>query len=276
MVFSMNANEDSFRKFAAFQAQAMRKTTILSTSSAVVAWTGSSTNTLGFYYNKPVLPTSQSSTSNTSPTSNTSTANGSTTSSAVSSTASSTGSPSSAARTSSPSSSNITPSLVDAKTKVGPIAGGVVGGLALLAVLGFLLHWAHRRRQNSINIEATRYDWTPMFGSLPTGKTLSSSPEQAVPRGRMSADPEKARFEEAEQMGTIQQELRELRQQAVSPTASLTPAGSAGSLTGEPDPTNAQLLDAVRTLNDEMHMLKQQMRVMNQAEEPRQTPRTLY
>ncbi|KAF7338087.1 hypothetical protein MVEN_02033200 [Mycena venus] len=240
MVFSVNANPDGPESFAVFQQAAMGNAAEVESAAAAAASAARSAagSTAGDIATDSVNAITDF------------------------------GGPTASVLTGSESSST-SPPLVVAKKKnlAGPIAGGVVVGVILLAVLGFLFHSARRRRHNNAEV-AMQYDWTPVFSRLPTGQaSLSSSPEPRFPLG-MPADPEKARLEAAEQMDVIQQEIQELREQA---SASGLESAS-GSSTGGSDRTNAQLLDAVRMLTDEMHALKQQVRVLQAEEPPQYTP----
>lgn len=85
-----------------------------------------------------------------------------TTTSGKSGTPTSTGNPSTT--NSQPPSTSITPST--SKSNAGAIAGGVVGGLAVLAAIG-LLFFYFRRRSNNRNVQEMSRGNTPAYNTIP-------------------------------------------------------------------------------------------------------------
>ncbi|KAF8211943.1 hypothetical protein K438DRAFT_1220161 [Mycena galopus ATCC 62051] len=113
----------------------------------------------------------------------------------------------------------VSPSGTVKKTaSAGPIAGGVIGGLFLLAIIASLIYWLRRRRQASTDAVFARGKDDPeklpsvrveskqrpsqleRFSVLPTGETQLSPPPGPVPRGIL-VEEEKVRFAAAQQMG---------------------------------------------------------------------------
>ncbi|KAK7033134.1 hypothetical protein R3P38DRAFT_2920910 [Favolaschia claudopus] len=169
------------------------------------------------------------------------------------------------------------------KSLAGPIAGGVVGGLILItAVLAFFM-WRRRRQtaeggspfpEGFDNVAEKQLppppplsvtndtahsarDWTPeqLFTTLPSGETqLTSLPAQTVPQPIL-AEEEKARA----RVGFIQQEINELQQ-----LADVSSASSAGR---SDDSSNAELLDEMRRLRQQMQVIEQRMQA-SQATSP--------
>ncbi|KAF7365151.1 hypothetical protein MVEN_00386500 [Mycena venus] len=77
---------------------------------------------------------------------------------AVSGTSSAVSSSSSATASTSGANSIMPASFTKGKNLAGPIAAGVVGGLLLLAGLGFLVYWVHCRLRNSVFAHAISHD----------------------------------------------------------------------------------------------------------------------
>ncbi|KAJ6588963.1 hypothetical protein B0H19DRAFT_923868 [Mycena capillaripes] len=164
--------------------------------------------------------------------------------------------------------SSTTPSSPDSPVVVkkmnlaGPITGGVVGGLALLAGLGILLYWTRRRRERSdvavfrsevLDIEKEPFTlpvpFTAMNGSTQNQRKLADGEKQLSP---------------AQQMGVIRQQIRDLTEQAVArgPGESMPE-----DLTGQPNSANSQVLDAIRMLRGQMHALEQQFQAIGHTRE---------
>ncbi|KAF7374887.1 hypothetical protein MSAN_00374800 [Mycena sanguinolenta] len=164
------------------------------------------------------------------------------------------------------------------KSLIGPIVGGAVGGsLVVLVVLGLLLCRTRREDgpafpdgfdevqkqplpqtpaqtppvMNSL-ARTPQTQWSPeqLFTILPSGETqLSSLAAPMVPRGIL-ADEEKAQRAAADRLGLLQKEIRELQQ--------LADASTVGS-TSRAESSNADLLNEIRMLREQMHAMEQRI-----------------
>ncbi|KAJ6513250.1 hypothetical protein C8R45DRAFT_1068273 [Mycena sanguinolenta] len=192
--------------------------------------------------------------------------------------------PSSPATSSSPSASqssvpaNTDSPVVGGKKKkslIGPIVGGAVGGsFVVLGALGLLLLCRTRREDgpafpdgfdemqkqppaqnppvmNSL-AGTPQTQWSPeqLFTTLPTGETqLSSLAAPIVPRGILAGE-EKAQRAAADRLGLLQKEVRELHE--------LADASTVGS-TSRAESSNADLLNEIRMLREQMHTMEQRI-----------------
>ncbi|KAJ6551590.1 hypothetical protein B0H19DRAFT_1158213 [Mycena capillaripes] len=188
------------------------------------------------------------------------------------------------------------------KSLVGPILGGLVGGVVLLSTLGLLIHYVRRRRQTervfSDGIDGpaekeepaitpwspyqaqyspytgstaalVREEWTPEISTittLPSGETQLSL-SRALHPDFMSIEKKntlrRARREEAAQrIEILQEEIRELTEEAAA--RALLPSASTSQQLPPIDPNTNAELTAMRT---EMRMLKEQMNILQQQQE---------
>jgi len=160
-----------------------------------------------------------------------------------------------------------------------------VGGLILMlgALACFL--WRTRRRDQSggsgrldrekgpsahplLTTSTPQDERTPaqLFSVLPSGETqLSALPSQVIPRGIL-AEEEKARRGPAQPMGPRQQDISELTE--LQRLAEATLASS----TSQADSTNAQLLDELRVLRDQMHAIEQRIQITVEPTVPENPP----
>ncbi|KAJ7924188.1 hypothetical protein B0H13DRAFT_2315795 [Mycena leptocephala] len=130
-------------------------------------------------------------------------------------------------------------------------AGAVVGGLiVVLAVVGLFIYRARHRRQTRHLLPVAN----PMTREAPTSSQLVSTfasgrspPTEAVSRGVLAMQ-EKARY-----AARLEQEIRDLAEQIEAPGA------------GQPDHTNAHLLEEIRVLRTQMSAQQQQLEQMQAA-----------
>ncbi|KAJ7366905.1 hypothetical protein DFH08DRAFT_948900 [Mycena albidolilacea] len=150
-----------------------------------------------------------------------------------------------------------------------PIAAGEVGGLALLAILTVLLFcWTRYRRPNNTGIvsdseigdekefEAAAQSFPQPRPQLPTTKP---SPAESWQKRRR-------RGEAAQQMGVIQQEIRQLRQQAEARRLARRNTSKS------PDRTDAQILATLRGLGAQIDGLERQIQAMGGTREREAPP----
>lgn len=193
---------------------------------------------------------------------------------------------------SSTESSSGTPPSATAKKRnlAGPVAGGVLVGLVVLAALGFLLYRSRRRRQRSTPppVFANGLDDTPapwaahplpnsaappgadpprgVLTTLPTGQTRLSLVEHTIPRELLASEEKQAlrhsrQEEAARQVGIIQQEIRDLAQESEARGLHMESEAPSESVPRPPDEstsTNAQLMEEIRTLREQMRSIQQQ------------------
>ncbi|KAF7365185.1 Programmed cell death protein 5 [Mycena venus] len=111
----------------------------------------------------------------------------------------------------------------------------------------------------------------PLPALPPAGTAHPSPPDQATTSevflGGVLAEDLSPRGAAAQHMGIIQQEIWQLRKQAERQrrTEQSTPGGSRSPR--QPDSTNAQLLDTLRVLSDQIQGLERQIQAIGQAQE---------
>ncbi|KAJ7903514.1 hypothetical protein B0H14DRAFT_3421724 [Mycena olivaceomarginata] len=196
---------------------------------------------------------------------------------------SNTGSPSSP--TSSPSDPGPPAAATKKKKVAGPIAGGVIGGLMVLGALGFFL-WRFRRQGQSPGgpafagglddmekepsaqpLPATsgpttaQNTWSPedLFTTLPSSETqLSPLPSQVVPPGILAGEEKARQYAGGPCRALFSKKFRELQE--------LADASSVSS-TSQTTSSNAELLDEIRRLREQMHAIEQRIQIQSSAEQ---------
>ncbi|KAJ7146060.1 hypothetical protein C8R44DRAFT_723912 [Mycena epipterygia] len=187
------------------------------------------------------------------------------------------------------SSSGTPPSATPKKRNLaGPIAGGVLVGLVVLGVFGFLLYRSRRRGQRSApppifanGLDNTLAPWPArplpnsaaspsadpprdILTTLSTGQTRLSV-EHAIPREFLAMEEKQtlrySRQEAARQVGIIQQEIRDLAQESEAQGMLIESEAPSESMPRPPDEatgTNAQLMEEIRRLREQMRSIQQQ------------------